>query len=152
MSVRTQKVSPPSHASLRSVGLVAAVASLFISTASCARPARSAAPAPLSSVREETASICRADSVPAGWVRTDDRLDMHLCQDAPHRQESIYNVWIIQRYDHLPVGYSLVICASERVPEGWAAVGQSVNAWTCGRPGLQAKTTVPNTRTIQRVR
>jgi len=75
-------------------------------------------------------NICRGDPVPAGWVIANKTWNRNTC-GSPHTAQ--VNVWTIEKYDNLPVGTSLVVCASSRAyPDGWLPTSFKWNPAVCG--------------------
>lgn len=70
---------------------------------------------------DSTVAVIRLhDAIPVGWRRTDAfRLDD--TSDPP-------TMWLIGRYDHLPVGSTFVMLADDPTPSGWEKTKQSLTA------------------------
>jgi hypothetical protein len=82
--------------------------------------------------------------VPAGWIKIDDLWDPNRCGNPTMID---WNVFLIQRIDHRPVGTSLWVCSGS-VPDSWEIIDRSWNPTTCGRPTAISN----NTLHIRRVR
>jgi hypothetical protein len=76
--------------------------------------------------------ICANSPIPAGWVRINDEWSPTTCGMPTTITD---NVWIIERYDQLPVGSILNVCtAGLSVPSGWVIVGSFWGPASCGQP------------------
>jgi hypothetical protein len=74
--------------------------------------------------------VC-AGSVKAGWIKTDDEWLPTTCGN-PSKYD--LNVWTIKRYDNLPVGSGLDVCAGQQIPPGWVITGKRWIPGRCGHP------------------
>ncbi|HUJ16379.1 MAG TPA: hypothetical protein VL197_00115 [Nitrospirota bacterium] len=90
----------------------------------------------------ETQTVC-AGSVPAGWLRIDDRWDPAKC-GSPVAVTN--NVWMIERYDNKTVGSVMTVCA-DTVPNGWSIIAQKWDPTKCGKPTMYTE----NIMTIKRL-
>jgi len=90
----------------------------------------------------ETQTVC-AGSVPAGWIRTDDRWDPTKCEKPAAITN---NVWSIERYDDKPIGAVMNAC-SDVGPWGWSIIAQRWDPTKCGRPAANTN----NIMTIKRL-
>lgn len=78
--------------------------------------------------------ICRGASVPAGWIVTDDIRDRQLCGGENPATLNAYNVWVIKRFDRLPIGSLMDVCANTPTPGGWVLVDVYRSKDVCGHP------------------
>ncbi|MGI3170435.1 CVNH domain-containing protein [Pseudooceanicola sp. C21-150M6] len=61
--------------------------------------------------------ICKGDSIPAGFIATND-----ATQDLEGCASGLYNVWIVSDYENLGENKTLDICANFDPPSGWEEV------------------------------
>jgi hypothetical protein len=65
----------------------------------------------------EVLRVCRS-SGRRGWVAIEYLTDSLTCPASRGRQAA-FRTALITRYDHLPVGAELTVCADQRVPRNW---------------------------------
>lgn len=96
----------------------------------------------------QTQDICAGSPIPNGWIITGGRWCPTCCGGTPGG--AIYNnVLTITRYDNLPNGTVLAICAGQATPNGWVVVGGSWCPTCCG--GTQGGTIYNNVLQIKRI-
>ena len=78
--------------------------------------------------------ICRGAAIPMGWILVDNQRDAESCDGENPVSLNLYNVWVISRYEDLPVGATLDVCASAQIPDGWQLVDLYRSKDSCGRP------------------
>ena len=59
--------------------------------------------------------ICRSEPMRAGWIATRYLRDAGNCA-ASTDPENPYTAAVIERYSHLPVGSTMVVCADQSIP------------------------------------
>ena len=95
-----------------------------------------------------TRRVCRGAAWPSGWIAIGYEASNAEC---PRNSDarSLYNVATIARYETLPVGQTLEVCADQVIPMGW------VNEWRDDRVGDACpgagKDGTSQTRVIRRV-
>jgi hypothetical protein len=77
----------------------------------------------------EIMHVCRYN-LPPGWAKINDYWSPTSCGNPPRID---YNVWMIQRYDNMPVGSYMDVC-SDSIPSGWMVINTRWNPTTCGHP------------------
>lgn len=119
--------------------LLGAAAALFIvagtASSQAAQPSRPAA------IRSEAPTgddsrqyICRGATIPAGFIVTDDIRDRQLCGGNNTATLNAFNVWVIERFDRLPVNSTIDVCAAAPIPAGWVLVDIYRRKDRCGHP------------------
>jgi hypothetical protein len=78
--------------------------------------------------------ICRGAAVPAGFIVTDDIRDRQMCGGENTTTFNAFNVWVIERYDRMPVNSTLDVCAASPTPPGWVLVDIYRRKDRCGHP------------------
>jgi hypothetical protein len=78
----------------------------------------------------ETQEVCRGTRL-AGWIRVDDRWDPARCGSPT---TIVYNVWILVRYENMPVGTVISVCAGAATPRGWVKIDDAWIPTKCGHP------------------
>ena len=76
--------------------------------------------------------ICRGATIPTGWILIDDLRDTSMCGGDNPRFVNMYNVWAIEKFDHLQPGAELTVCASAPTPAGWTLVDVYRDKSLCG--------------------
>jgi hypothetical protein len=86
--------------------------------------------------------VCRTKSIPSGWIAVDYLTDAG-CQ-TPSGSSNPYNVALIARYGDTPVGQTMVVCADQPAPRGWARETTSTDDGRCrdGSEGGGSRTVV----------
>ena len=92
--------------------------------------------------------ICRAHAMRSGWLATRYTEDAGACPKSTDPENSL-NAAVIERYSHLPVGATMVVCADQPVPRDWQReYNRDVRA-TC--PGARVQEGAPTVLVIRRV-
>ena len=124
---------------MRANSILAAVAGLFLSAA--AASAQTTTPTTRGPIRAEPPSgddsrqyICRGAAVPPGFIVTDDIRDRQMCGGTNPTTLNAFNVWVIERYDRLPVNSTMDVCAAMPTPPGWVLVDVYRRKDRCGHP------------------
>ncbi len=78
--------------------------------------------------------ICRGAAVPDGFIVTDDIRDRQMCGGNNPTTLNAYNVWVIERYDRMPVNSTMDVCAAMPTPPGWVVVDVYRRKDRCGHP------------------
>lgn len=119
----------------------AAGAALALALAACAATPSHEPDRPLAAK-----NICMGETIPAGWIRTNDWWSAKGCGD-PRDQRSD-NWMTITEYADLRVGRSFSACAGD-VPQGFVA---TATWWDKGRCGQPTKHSTQNVMLIERVK
>ncbi|UXI70277.1 hypothetical protein [Tahibacter amnicola] len=82
--------------------------------------------------------VCR-NQVPAGYIATDKKYSITECGTFSSATD---NVWVVTRYDHLPVGARMDVCADQPIPAGWQAVRSTQTAQRCSISHMPTSPTV----------
>jgi hypothetical protein len=62
--------------------------------------------------------VCyNATTTTTGYIRTGSRQELRA--DCPQTSPGHLNILIFKRYDNLPVGSSLIVCADQQPPASW---------------------------------
>lgn len=93
--------------------------------------------------------ICRGAPVPAGFIVTDDVRDRQMCGGSNPNTLNSYNVWVIERFDRLPVNSTLDVCAAAPIPPGWVLVDVYRRKDRCGHPDAVFDVNVKRIRRAQ---
>lgn len=93
--------------------------------------------------------ICRGAPVPAGFIVTDDVRDRQMCGGSNPNTLNSYNVWVIERFDRLPVNGTLDVCAAAPIPAGWVLVDVYRRKDRCGHPDAVFDVNVKRIRRAQ---
>ena len=78
--------------------------------------------------------VCRGAAIPAGFILTDDIRDRQMCGGSNTATLNAFNVWVIERYDRLPVNSTMDVCAAAPTPPGWVLVDIYRRKDRCGHP------------------
>ena len=78
--------------------------------------------------------ICRGAAIPNGFIVTDDIRDRQMCGGNNPTTLNAFNVWVIERYDRMPVNSTLDVCAASPTPPGWVLVDIFRRKDRCGHP------------------
>jgi len=99
-------------------------------------------------VPEKADVCCQSESRP-GWIVVNRHRDFSKCSTGT--SQSFPNVCTLERYDNLPVGTQLQVCASEGTPNGWEDVRDSAkfNPTLCQ---TNQSDSAPNVKAIRRLR
>ena len=81
-------------------------------------------------------NICHDSPFPGGWIQTDDAYSATTCNAPP----TMYNVWLIRRYDNKPVGSTMDVCSDATTPSGWSVISTAWRATQCKHTGGNIKT------------
>ncbi|HVE78956.1 MAG TPA: hypothetical protein VNA89_08850 [Gemmatimonadaceae bacterium] len=100
-------------------------------------------------LRNERQLVCRGAIVPEGWILVDDTRDTSMCGGDNPSTVNRYNIWAIQRYNLLPVGTILNVCAVAQTPPGWVLIDIYRDRDACGHPDDPF---APNVKRIRRAR
>ena len=92
--------------------------------------------------------ICRTQPMRAGWIATSYLRGTDNCPESTD-PENPYTVAVIERYSHLPVGATLVVCADQRIPRQWARESNRDVRATC--EGANVGEGAPTVMMIRRV-
>ena len=104
---------------------------------------------PSSASRRERQLICRGATIPTGWVLVDDIRDTATCGGDNASVVRSSNVWVIERFDRVPVGGTADVCAGAPTPDGWTLVDVYRSKEVCGHP---EEPFVANVKRIRRSR
>ena len=124
---------------MRVTQILCAVAGIFM--ASSVATAQATPPTTRGAIRAEPPSgddsrqyICRGATVPAGFIVTDDIRDRQMCGGNNPTTLNAYNVWVIERFDRMPVNTTMDVCAAMPTPPGWVLVDVFRRKDRCGHP------------------
>ncbi len=90
--------------------------------------------------------ICAGSSVPQGWIVVNDDWNPMTCGRPSIR---ISNVWLIERYNNKPVGWTMSVCSTAPTPYGWVETQRDWSSLACGRP---SSSYIKNVKQIRRIR
>jgi hypothetical protein len=93
--------------------------------------------------------VCRGSAPPAGYIVTDDIRDRQMCGGTNPSTLNSYNVWVVERYDRLPVNATLDVCAASPTPPGWVLVDLYRRKDRCGHPDDMFEANVKRIRRVQ---
>jgi hypothetical protein len=93
------------------------------------------------------ATVCRNDARRSGWVIVRYTIEGDGCP-TPGDGENPYNGAIIERHQGRPAGTTLLICADQGVPRGWARDTRIGNPDAC--PGAKVREDRPTAFLITR--
>lgn len=123
---------------MKATSILCALAGLFIASGAAAAQGN---PTQRGPIRAEPPSgddsrqyICRGAAVPAGFIVTDDIRDRQMCGGDNPTTLNAYNVWVIERYDRMPVNGTMDVCAAMPTPPGWVLVDVFRRKDRCGHP------------------
>ncbi len=118
--------------------LLGAIIALFVLTGTAAGQATPANRSPIRSGApsgdDSRQYVCRGATIPAGFIVTDDIRDRQLCGGGNVTTLNSFNVWVIERFDRLPVNSMLDVCAAMPIPTGWVLVDVYRRKDRCGHP------------------
>jgi hypothetical protein len=92
----------------------------------------------------ETQKVCSGTQL-AGWIKVDDEWNPAKCGSPT---AIVYNVWTIARYETMPVGTVMSVCANAPTPPGWAKIDDEWSPTKCGHP---SSSRVNNIKRIKRM-
>jgi hypothetical protein len=93
--------------------------------------------------------ICRTHGIPRGWIAIRYVAGAEECPNAPDGGDR-YTAAVIRRYSTEPVGATLMVCADQRVPDGWTWERGSGSAGSC--PGARVGEDSPTALVMRRIR
>jgi hypothetical protein len=93
--------------------------------------------------------VCRGSTPPQGYIVTDDIRDRQMCGGSNPATLNTYNVWVVERYDRLPVNTTLDVCAASPTPPGWVLVDVYRRKDRCGHPDGMFEANVKRIRRVQ---
>src|SRR5688500_4323324 len=93
--------------------------------------------------------VCRGSTPPAGYIVTDDIRDPQMCGGTNPTTLNSYNVWVVERYDRMPVNTTLDVCASSPTPKGWVLVDVYRRKDRCGHPDAMFEANVKRIRRVE---
>ena len=93
--------------------------------------------------------VCRGATPPAGYIVTDDIRDRQMCGGTNPTTLNSYNVWVVERYDRLPVNSTMDVCAASPTPPGWVLVDVYRRKDRCGHPDGMFEANVKRIRRVQ---
>ena len=92
--------------------------------------------------------VCRGATPPAGYIVTDDIRDRQMCGGANPTTLNSYTVWVVERYDRLPVNTTMDVCAASPTPPGWVLVDVYRRKDRCGHPDAMFEANVKRIRRV----
>ena len=123
---------------MRTNPILCALAGLFIAAGTASAQATPPDRAPIRAAPpsgdDSRQYICRGAAVPAGFIVTDDIRDRQMCGGDNPTTLNAYNVWVIERYDRMPVNSTMDVCAAMPTPPGWVVVDVYRRKDRCGHP------------------
>ena len=93
--------------------------------------------------------VCRGATPPAGYIVTDDIRDRQMCGGTNPTTLNSYNVWVVERYDRLPVNSTMDVCAASPTPPGWVLVDVYRRKDRCGHPDGMFEANVKRIRRVE---
>ena len=93
--------------------------------------------------------VCRGATPPAGYIVTDDIRDRQMCGGSNPTTLNSYNVWVVERFDRLPVNATMDVCAASPTPPGWVLVDVYRRKDRCGHPDGMFEANVKRIRRVQ---
>jgi len=133
----------------------AAIALLFTAAAASAQATPPSRP-PAAPIRAEAPTgddsrqyVCRGATPPANYIVTDDIRDRQMCGGTNPTTLNLYNVWVVERYDRLPLNTVMDVCASSPTPAGWVLVDVYRRKDRCGHPEGMFEANVKKIRRVQ---
>jgi hypothetical protein len=93
--------------------------------------------------------ICRGATPPAGYIVTDDIRDRQMCGGTNMTTLNSYNVWVVERYDRMPVNTTMDVCSASPTPTGWVLVDIYRRKDRCGHPDAMFEANVKRIRRVQ---
>jgi hypothetical protein len=93
--------------------------------------------------------ICRGATPPAGYIVTDDIRDRQMCGGTNPTTLNSYNVWVVERYDRLPLNATMDVCAASPTPRGWVLVDVYRRKDRCGHPDGMFEANVKRIRRVE---
>lgn len=110
-------------------------------------------PSPASGSTPETQSltrqICRAQSLPSGWIAIRYTEGGEKCAESAI-PENPYTAAVIEQYSRKAVGASMVVCADQPIPRNWTREWNREAAVDC--PGARVRADAPTAFVMRRVR
>lgn len=107
-------------------------------------PEKETSPGPSSLVDQ----VCRVNAMRSGWIATRYMEDAGNCPESTD-PENPHNAAVIERYSHLPIGATMVVCADQPVPRDWVREYNRDLKATC--PGARVREGAPTVLLIRRV-
>ena len=133
--------------------ILGAIAALFLVTgvaaAQATPPNRGPIRADPPSGDDSRQFICRGATVPAGFIVTDDIRDRQMCNGSNPTTFNAFNVWVIERFDRLPINSIMDVCAASPIPTGWVLVDVYRRKDRCGHPDGPFEVNVKRIRRTQ---
>ena len=138
---------------MRMHSLLGAIAALVLvtgsATAQATIPGREPIRAEPPSGDDSRQYVCRGAAVPAGFIVTDDIRDRQMCGGTNPTTFNAFNVWVIERFDRLPVNSTMEVCAASPTPAGWVLVDVYRRKDRCGHPDGPFEVNVKRIRRAQ---
>ena len=93
--------------------------------------------------------VCRGSTPPAGYIVTDDIRDRQMCGGTNPTTLNSYNVWVVERYERLPLNATMDVCAASPTPRGWVLVDVYRRKDRCGHPDGMFEANVKRIRRVE---
>jgi hypothetical protein len=93
--------------------------------------------------------ICRASSMPRGWIAIGYEASQGKCPATP-RVDAEYSLAVIERHSHMPVGTVMLACADQPVPRNWVREWHLEPHASCA--GARVRDGAPTSYLMRRVR
>jgi hypothetical protein len=93
--------------------------------------------------------VCRASSIPGGWIAIGYEAAQGKCPASP-RVHAEYSLAVIERYSHKPVGTVMLACADQPVPRNWVREWHLEPHASCA--GARVRDGAPTSYLMRRVR